>query len=137
MTYFPDRGGEEEPYRQLFLEPVVDTPDGEGEPEEGVVTEDGYQFTERELREAAMETAWRDVQDEEEREQLLARRDFFRASVWVKDLLLVILFTAASLLLILLIVRMVNGAVADLQQNFTVLRDLSGRAPSGIGAPYA
>ena len=127
MTYFPDRGGDQ-PYRQLFLEPVTDDPvedDGAEEP----ARSGEWNFTDRELREAAAETAWRDVEDADEREQLLARRDFFRASVWVRDLVLVILFTLASLLLIWVIAEMISGAARELQQNFSVLRNLSGRAP--------
>ena len=133
MTYFPGRGEEEQPYQQLFQEPVIDDPYAD-EPEEEVVDENGYTFTPEELEEAAEETAYRDVQNEEQRERLLARRDFFRASVWVKDLVLVVLFTAASLLLVWLIVEMIHMTVDDLRTRFTVLENLSGQlpAPGGI-----
>ena len=130
MTYFPERGEQEQPYRQLFHEPVVDDAYAE-DPAEDIVEENGYTFTPEELEEAAEETAWRDVQDEEQREKLLARRDFFRASVWVRDLVLVVLFTAASLLLVWLIVEMIRMTGEDLQTRFTVLENLN----SGAGAP--
>ena len=128
MTYFPEHGEEKQPYQPLFREPVMDDPYAD-EPEEETVEEEGYTFTPEELEEAAEETAYRDVQDEEQRERLLARRDFFRASVWVKDLVLVVLFTAASLLLVWLIVEMVQMTVDDLRTRFNVLENLSGRLP--------
>lgn len=134
MTYFSKREGGEEPYRRLFLEPVTDSPFEDEAGDNGGLTDEGYSFTEEELREAVAETAWRDVRDEEKREELLARRDFYRASVWVKDLALVIVFTAAILLLVWLIVEMISGAKDDLQQNFTVLQNLGGRLPAGNGA---
>lgn len=128
MTYFPEHGEEKQPYQPLFREPVMDDPYAD-EPEEEAVEEEGYTFTPEELEEAAGETAYRDVQDEEQRERLLARRDFFRASVWVKDLVLVVLFTAASLLLVWLIVEMVQMTADDLRTRFSVLENLSGRLP--------
>ena len=130
MTYFPERDQEEQPYQQLFHEPVVDDTFAE-DPEEEFVEEDGYVFTPEELEKAAEETAWRDVQDEAQREKLLARRDFFRASVWVRDLVLVVFFTVASLLLVWFIVEMIRMTSDDLRTRFTVLENLS----SGTGLP--
>ncbi len=125
MTRFPNRPEGDEPYQPLFHDPVPDE------------LEDAIAAEQEELRlqsETAMPDAadWIEEDDEDKRERMLARRDFFKASAWVRDLILVVLFTVGSLLLIWLIVSMVHMTVEDLKLRFTVLQNLGGQA----GGPH-
>lgn len=132
------------PYESLFLEaaPAYDIPEPDDVPDEaepGDVSgdddyyeEDGYVFSGKELEREAAETDWRDVQDPEEREELLARRDFFRTLSGVSDVVLVFLLTGAVLVLIWLIVALVRFVQTDLPERFTLLRHLGG-LPRGGG----
>ena len=134
------------PYAQQFTPPESDEPyehlftgDGAGaEPEadgftddgEEYYEEDGYVFTKKELEKESAETDWRDVEDPEEREELLARRDFFRTLSGVSDVVLVFLLTGAILILIWLIVALVRYVQSDLPERFTLLQHL-GSLPRG------
>ena len=131
------------PYESLFPEdaPAYDEsePDAYEEPagevrpgDDDYYEEDGYVFSGRELERETAETDWRDVQDPEEREELLARRDFFRTLSGVSDVVLVFLLTGAVLVLIWLIVALVRYVGTDLPERFTLLRHL-GSLPRGGG----
>ena len=128
---------EEQPYEQLFTgEPPAedDAFDGAegGLPEdEEFYDEDGYVFTWKELEKESAETDWRDVKDPEEREKLLARRDFFRTLSGVSDVVLVFVLTGVILVLIWLIVALIRYVETDLPERFTLLRHLSGLPRGG------
>ena len=126
MTYFPNRPEEEQPYQPLFHEPVPDALEDAIAEAEAEEAEEEAGFDEADTADAETDTDWREETDEDRREELLARRDFFRASAWVRDLVLVIVFTVISLLLIWLIVSMIHMTVEDLQSRFTVLQNLGG-----------